>query len=98
MLTELVKLFTLRCPVNMSIMRLIQKANGLNLKMKGASYSSLMSGMVLGFSCHPQTILNYEKTLAEANESEVQKRVKEVIKVRLLTEVLLSFIPFSSNP
>ena len=40
---------------------------------------------VLGFSCHPQTILNYEKTLAEVNKSEVQKQVKEVIKVRLLT-------------
>ena len=60
----------------------MQKANGLNLKMKGVSYSSLMSGMVLGFSCHPQTILNYEKTLAEANKREVQKQIKEATKVR----------------
>jgi len=44
-----------------------------------------MSGMVLGFSCFPQTILNYEKTLAEANKTEVQKQIKEAIKVRLLT-------------
>ena len=62
----------------------IQKASGFNLKMKGASYRFLMSGMVLGFRCHPQTILNYEKTLAEANKTEVQKQIKEAIKVRLL--------------
>ena len=61
----------------------MQKANGLNLKMKGASYSSLMSGMVLGFRCHPQTVLNYEKTLAKANKTEVQKQIKEATKVRL---------------
>ena len=60
----------------------MQKANGLNLKLKGASYSSLMSGMVLGFSCHPQTVLNYEKTLAEANKTEVQKQIKDATKVR----------------
>ena len=52
--------------------------------MKGASYSFLMSGMVLGFRCHPQTILNYKRTLAEANKTEVQKQIKEAIKVRLL--------------
>ena len=50
--------------------------------MKGASYSSLMSGMVLGFSCHPQVVLNYEKTLAEANKTEVQKQIKDAAKVR----------------
>ena len=45
-----------------------------------------MSGMFLGqFSCHPQTILNYEKTLAEVNKTEVQKQIKDAIKVRLLT-------------
>ena len=60
----------------------MQKANGLNLKMKGASYSSLMSGMVLWFSCQPQTVLNYEKTLAEANKTEVQKQIKDATKVR----------------
>ena len=53
-----------------------EKANGLNLKTKGASYSLLMFEMVLGFSCHPETILNYEKTLAEANKTEVQKQNK----------------------
>ena len=30
----------------------MQKANGLNLKMCGASYNSLMSGMVLGTVAH----------------------------------------------
>lgn len=60
----------------------MQKANGLNLKMKGASYSSLMSGMVLGFSCHPQIVLNYEKTLATANKTEVQKQIKAATEVR----------------
>ena len=63
----------------------IQKANSLNRKMKGARYSSLMSGMVLGFSCYPQTILNYDKTSAEANKTKVQKQIKEAIKVRLFT-------------
>ena len=51
----------------------MQKANGLNLKMCGASYNSMMSGMVLGYSCHPKTIYNYEKALADANK----KRDKE---------------------
>lgn len=51
--------------------------------MKGASYSSLMSGMVLGFSCHPQAVLNYKKRLTEANKTEVQKQIKEyATKVR----------------
>jgi len=39
----------------------MQKANGLTLKMCGASYNSLMSGMVLGYSCHPKTLRNFEK-------------------------------------
>ena len=63
--------------------------------MKGASYSSLMSGMVLGFSCHPPTILNYEKILAEANKTEVQKQIKETIKVRLLTSITLNDLGLS---
>lgn len=50
--------------------------------MKGASYSSLMSGMVLGFSCHPQAVLNYKKRLTEANKTEVQKQIKDATKVR----------------
>ena len=66
MLKEPVKhIFTLGCPVNMFTICPIQKANGLNLKMKGARYSSLLSRMVLGFSCHPQTLLNYGKTLGD---------------------------------
>ena len=60
----------------------MQKANGLNPKMKGASYSSLMSGTVLGFSCQPQTVLNYEKTMAEANKTELQKQIKDATRVR----------------
>ena len=47
----------------------MEKAIYLNLKMKGASDSSLMSGMVLGFSCHPQAVLNYKKMLTEANQT-----------------------------
>ena len=68
----------------------IQKANSLKWKMKGARYSSLMSGMVLGFSCYPQTILNYQKTSAEANKAKVQKQIKEAIKVRLFTWITLN--------
>ena len=60
----------------------MQKAICLNLKMKGASYRSLMSGMVLVFSCHPQAVLNYKKRLAEANKTEVQKQIKDATKVR----------------
>ena len=60
----------------------MQKANGLNLKMCGASYSSLMSGMVLGFSCHPKTLRNYEKALAEANRKEVKKKILQATEVR----------------
>jgi len=59
----------------------MKKAICLNLKMKGASYSSLMSGMVLGFSCHPQAVLNYKKRLTEANKTEVQKQIKDATKV-----------------
>ena len=60
----------------------MKKAICLNLKMKGASYSSLMSDMVLGFSCHPQAVLNYKKRLTEANKTEVQKQIKDATKVR----------------
>jgi len=57
-----------------------QKANGLQLKLSGASYSSLISGMVLGYNCHPHSITNYEKALATTNK-EVRKKVKIAIKV-----------------
>ena len=60
----------------------MQKKISLNLKMKGASYRSLMSGMLLGFSCHPQAVLNYKKRLREANKTEVHKQIKEATKVR----------------
>ena len=53
----------------------MQKANGLQLKMSGASYSSLMSGMVLGYSCHPHSIVNYEKNLAKTNTVEIRKKI-----------------------
>lgn len=59
----------------------MQKANGLQLKLSGASYSSLMSGMVLGYSCHPHSINNYEKALATTNKEEVRKKVKIAMKV-----------------
>lgn len=67
----------------------MQKANGLNLKMSGASYSSLMSGMILGYSCHPQTILNHEKALAEKNREEVPKQITQAVKVRLTVSITL---------
>ena len=55
--------------------------------MKEASYNSLMSGTVLGFSCQPQTVLNYEKTMTEANKTELQKQIKDVTRVR-------SYVPY----
>ena len=62
----------------------MQKANGLQLKMSGASYSSLMSGLVLGYSCHPHSIVNYEKTLAKTNMEEIRKKIHLAQKVRSL--------------
>lgn len=59
----------------------MQRANGLQLKLSGASYSSLMSGMVLGYSCHPHSINNYEKALATTNKEEMRKKVKIAMKV-----------------
>ena len=75
MLKELVKhFFVCMC---LCVLEKLSHPEGKWFKseMKGASYSSLMTGMVLGFSYHPQTILNYEKTLAEANKTEVQKQI-----------------------
>ena len=65
----------------------MQKANSLNLKMCGASYNSLMSGMVMRYSCHPKTLRNYEKSLAEANKQETKKRILEAVTVRILISV-----------
>ena len=59
----------------------MQKANGLNLKMCSASYNSLMSGMVLGYSCHPKTIRNYEKALADTNKKETRTRIMGATEV-----------------
>ena len=59
----------------------MQKANGLQLKVSGPSYSSLMSGMVLGYSCHPHSIVNYEKTLAKTNMEEIRKKIQLAQKV-----------------
>ena len=75
----------------------MQKANGLQLKFGGASYSSLMSGMVLGYSCHPHTINNYEKTLAKANMSDVRKKVHLRMKVQAVVANDFNFIPFVQN-
>lgn len=62
----------------------MQKTNGLQLKMSGASYSCLLSGMVLGYSCHPHSIANYEKTLAKTNMEEVRKKIHLAQKVSSL--------------
>ena len=59
----------------------MQKANGLQLKFSGASYSSLMSGMVLSYSCHSHFITNHEKALAKTNQEEVRKKAKLAVKV-----------------
>ena len=67
----------------------MQKANGLQLKLSGASYSSMMSGMVLGYSCHPHTITNHKKALAKMNQEEVRKKVKLAMKVAALDEMSL---------
>ncbi|KAJ7394833.1 hypothetical protein OS493_000668 [Desmophyllum pertusum] len=79
----------------------MQKANGLQLKLSGASYSSLMSGMVLGYSCHPHSINNYEKSLAKANMDEVRKKVHLAVKEKqfiLLVEDDIHFIHAPRKP
>ena len=52
-----------------------------------------MSSMVLGYSCHPHTINNYEKTLAKANMSDVRKKVHLAMKVHAVVANDLNFIP-----
>lgn len=73
----------------------MQKANGLNLKMCGASYNSLMSGMVLGYSCHPKTIRNYEKALADANKKETKKKIVEATAVRTIQFLIITMSTIS---
>ena len=48
--------------------------------------SSLMSGLVLGYSCHPHSIINYEKTLAKTNMDEIRKKIhiKKTVTDRVL--------------
>ena len=52
-----------------------------------------MSGMVLGYSCHPHTINNYEKTLAKGNMSDARKKVHLAMKVQAVVANDLNFIP-----
>ena len=73
--------------------RPMQKANGLQLKLSGASYSSLMSGIVLGYSCHHYSITNHEKALAKKIQ-EVRKNVKLAMKV---TELMKSAEKVDNN-
>ena len=67
----------------------IQKANGLNLKMSGASYSALMSGMILGYIYHPKAVRNHEKALAAANKKYISKKIMEAKAVRKITFIFL---------
>ena len=64
----------------------MQKANGLNLKFGGASYTSLMAGQVMGYSVHPNSVRNYQKELASKNQKEIGKVIKEAIQVHMLTK------------
>ena len=70
----------------------MQEANGLQLKMSEASYSSLVSGLVLGYSCHPHSIINYEKTLAKTNMDEIRKKIHLAQKVSSLDNKVSSLI------
>jgi len=54
----------------------------LQLKLSGVSYDALMSGMMMGYSCHPNTVLAYSKQLAQTNKIEVEKAIKVAIMVR----------------
>jgi len=53
--------------------------------MSGASYSALMSGMILGYSCHPKTVRNHEKALAAANKKDISKKIMEAKAVRKIS-------------
>jgi hypothetical protein len=35
-----------------------------------------MSGMLMGYSCHPNTVLAYSKELCKVNKEEVPKAIK----------------------
>lgn len=59
----------------------LQKSNGLHLKLSGASYDALMSGMLLGYSCHPNTLVNYSKELANKNKSQVVFAMQHALSV-----------------
>lgn len=63
-------------------MNSLQKSNGLQLKLSGVSYDALMSGMRMGYSCHPNTVLAYSKELAKTNKEEVKKAIKTALMVR----------------
>ena len=71
----------------------MQKASGLQLKLSGASYSSLMSGMVLGCSCHPHSINNYEKALATTNRRSEKK--SENCNEGIIRKTLKNNLPWS---
>ena len=59
----------------------LQKANGLNLKFGGASYTSLMAGQVMGYFVHPNSVRNHQKDLANKNQKEIGKVIQEAIQV-----------------
>jgi hypothetical protein len=44
--------------------------------MSGVSYDALMSGMLMGYSCHPNTVLGYSKQLCKLNKEEMPKAIK----------------------
>lgn len=62
----------------------MQKANGLQLKMSRASYSPLMSGMVLSYNSDPHSVANYEKNPAKTNMEEIRKKMHLSQKVSSL--------------
>lgn len=57
-------------------MNSLQKYNGLHLKLSGTSCDGLMSGTIMGYSSHPNTILNYSKQLFMMNQKETLKAIK----------------------
>jgi len=52
--------------------------------MSRASYSPLMSGMVLSYNSDPHSIANYEKNPAKTNMEEIRKKMHLSQKVSSL--------------
>jgi len=55
----------------------------------GASDNSLMAGQVMGYSVHPNSVRNYQKELANKNQTEIGKVIKEATEVYMANYITI---------